>query len=371
MENSAISWSLFVFLGAFSVEGVRIDPPLPRNLFPFIGSEVHNTCHFIGENGQPPLWVKFQKTKKKKEPQNWMNIANTERVYQTNATHGDKTSVTLNIKNVTSEDDTWTYSCVGFHASDSKQIFRLEFAFIVMYKEDLPIAGVVPNHTVSFAETVNFYCSLTHKNNEAKVTIERATFIKNGIPLMSTNDLTQPLVVGNVTGRDGGNYACLLSVKFHKEQTYSITPVSNAYLHVRARFPRNESKVDARVGEDIALNCSAEGYPLNITWKKSKSGLSSVIKATDRFKLEQQCLYCPSILFIQNFSVEDCGEYSCSALGFPGKQVFHVVFKGDQASTPSTVTTAVSPAAGMTAISSSASYLAAFFFAFLKIWGTV
>ena len=49
-------------------------------------------------------------------------------------------------------------------------------------------------------------------------------------------------------------------------------------LTVRARFPRNESKVDARVGEDIALNCSAEGYPLNITWKKSKSGLSSVIK---------------------------------------------------------------------------------------------
>ncbi|KAK2551887.1 Fasciclin-2, partial [Acropora cervicornis] len=345
MENSAISWSLFVFLGTFSVEGVLIGPPLPRNLFPFIGSEVHNTCHFIGEKGQPPLWVKFQK--KKKETQNWMDIANTERVYQTNATHGDKTSVTLNIKNVTSEDDTWTYSC-----------------------EDLPIAGVVPNHTVSFAETVNFYCSLTHKNNEAKVTIERATFIKNGIPLMSTNDLTQPLVVGNVTGRDGGNYACLLSVKFYQEQTYSITPVSNAYLHVRARFPTNESKVDARVGEDIALNCSAEGYPLNITWKKSKSGLSSVIKATDRFKLEQQCLYCPSILFIQNFSVEDYGEYSCSALGFPGKQVFHVVFKGDQASTPSTVTTAVSPAAGTTAISSSASYLAASFFAFLKIWGT-
>lgn len=63
------------------------------------------------------------------------------------------------------------------------------------------------------------------------MTIERATFIKNGIPLMSTNDLTQPLVVGNVTGRDGGNYACLLSVKFYQEQTYSITPVSNAYLH--------------------------------------------------------------------------------------------------------------------------------------------
>ena len=87
---SAVVFCLLLLLSLLlllrsSFVGVRIFPPLPRNLFPFIGSEVHNTCHFIGENGQPPLWVKFQK---KKEPQNWMDIANTERVYQTNATHG-------------------------------------------------------------------------------------------------------------------------------------------------------------------------------------------------------------------------------------------------------------------------------------------
>lgn len=43
--------------------------------------------------------------------------------------------MTLNIKNVTSEDDTWTYSCVGIHASDVKKNFRLGFALIVMYSE--------------------------------------------------------------------------------------------------------------------------------------------------------------------------------------------------------------------------------------------
>jgi len=48
---------------------------------------------------------------------------------------GDKTSVSLNMKNVTAEDDTWTYSCVGFHASDFKQIYRLGFTLIVMYSE--------------------------------------------------------------------------------------------------------------------------------------------------------------------------------------------------------------------------------------------
>ena len=43
---------------------------------------------------------------------------------------------------------------------------------------------------------------------------------------MSTNDLNQPLVA-HVTGREGGNYACLLSVEFHREQANKIA----VYLH--------------------------------------------------------------------------------------------------------------------------------------------
>ena len=46
---------------------------------------------------------------------------------------GDKASVSLNIKNVTEEDGTWKYSCVGFPPGN--QISRLEFTFIVMYSE--------------------------------------------------------------------------------------------------------------------------------------------------------------------------------------------------------------------------------------------
>ena len=63
------------------------------------------------------------------------------------------------------------------------------------------------------------------------MTIQAATFIKNGIAVMSTTDVNQPLVVANVKGREGGNYACLLSVEFHRDQAYNITPVSTAYLH--------------------------------------------------------------------------------------------------------------------------------------------
>ena len=98
-------------------------------------------------------------------------------------------------------------------------------------EEDLPIASVVPNNTVTYGDTVNLYCSLTHKNNEATVTISKAIFLKNGIPVMSTNDLKEPLIVANVTGKDGGKYACFLSVMFYKEHAYNITPTVTAYLH--------------------------------------------------------------------------------------------------------------------------------------------
>lgn len=350
MGNSAFFRIFVVLLGAFSVKGAQIVRPYPKNMFPIVGSEVHTTCISAGKDG-PQEIVKFQR---RRVTGNWLDIAGIERFHQTIKKEGDKATLSLIIKNVTEEDGTWIYGC-NVYSSGGALASSVGFSITVMKKEDLPIASVVPNNTVTYGDTVNLYCSLTHKNNEATVTISKAIFLKNGIPVMSTNDLKEPLIVANVTGKDGGKYACFLSVMFYKEHAYNITPTVTAYLHVRARFPIKESKVVAHAGDSISLNCSAEGYPLNITWTKNKPGSTAAIKADGRVTVKQQCLHCTSILVIQNLTLEDSGKYMCSALDFPGQHVFYVTLRRNL------VSTATSPSL----------CLAAIFPTLLWIWGTV
>ena len=47
---------------------------------------------------------------------------------------------------------------------------------------------------------------------------------------------------------------------------------------VRVHFPIKESKLVAAIGDSVTLVCSAEGYPLNIEWKKNEPGSTAVIK---------------------------------------------------------------------------------------------
>lgn len=47
---------------------------------------------------------------------------------------------------------------------------------------------------------------------------------------------------------------------------------------VRVRFPIKESKLVAVIGDSVILVCSAEGYPLDIEWKKNEPGSTAVIK---------------------------------------------------------------------------------------------
>ena len=47
---------------------------------------------------------------------------------------------------------------------------------------------------------------------------------------------------------------------------------------VRARFPIKQTKLVAVIGDSVALVCSAEGYPLDIEWKKNEPGSAAVIK---------------------------------------------------------------------------------------------
>ena len=95
------------------------------------------------------------------------------------------------------------------------------------------MARVTPNLTVSYGDQVRLYCNLTHKNNKMTAPINKVTFLKNDIPVKQTHDVSQPLILADVTSRDGGTYGCRLLVLLHKLQPYNITTTTTAYLHGR------------------------------------------------------------------------------------------------------------------------------------------
>lgn len=63
---------------------VKILEPKPNNAFAITGSEINFTCIVVGDNGEPPVRVKFQR----KKLLFWQDIPDTDRVYQTNRTEG-------------------------------------------------------------------------------------------------------------------------------------------------------------------------------------------------------------------------------------------------------------------------------------------
>lgn len=61
--------------------------PYPDNVFAISGSTVNFTCIFVGDNGQPPLKVIFQRSRGE-TGKYWFDIPDTKRVFQTNKTAG-------------------------------------------------------------------------------------------------------------------------------------------------------------------------------------------------------------------------------------------------------------------------------------------
>lgn len=96
--------------------------------------------------------------------------------------------------------------------------------------EDLPVARVIPNVTVSYGDSVRLYCNLTHKNNERTTPIDKVTYLRGNNPVKITNDVTQALIFNSVRVSDGGNYVCRIRVLLHSRVPYNVTS-SPGYLH--------------------------------------------------------------------------------------------------------------------------------------------
>lgn len=97
--------------------------------------------------------------------------------------------------------------------------------------EDLPVARVIPNVTVSYGDSVRLYCNLTHKNNELTAPIDTVTYLRGNNTVKITKDITQALIFNSVRVRDGGNYVCRIQVLLHSRSfPYHVTS-SPGYLH--------------------------------------------------------------------------------------------------------------------------------------------
>lgn len=323
MVNRALFCSLVLLACiARTVEAVSIVQPLPDDIYAISGSAVKTTCIFVGNNNQPPLNVTFQRSDE--DEIKWFDIQDSERVFQTNETQGDTTSATLHFTNITVQDDQEKgyYRCIGYSATGGKSD-SLRFTVRVTARDDLPVARVIPNVTASYGDSVRLYCNLTHKNNEKTTPIDEVTYLRDNNPVKVTNDVTQALIFHSVRVRDGGNYVCRIRVKLHSHKPYDVIS-SPGYLHMRVRFPIKESKLVAVIGDSVILVCSAEGYPLDIEWKKNEPGSTAVIKPDSRSD---------SILVIHNATTEDSGNYSCNARDWPGQQYFLVTVNSNSTST--------------------------------------
>lgn len=63
---------------------------LPQNVFAISGSRYNFTCIFVGDNGLPPVRVRFQRRKTLADFRHeWLDIPETETVFQTNKTEGE------------------------------------------------------------------------------------------------------------------------------------------------------------------------------------------------------------------------------------------------------------------------------------------
>lgn len=324
MGNYALLCNL-ILLVHVSMQAVKIIDPLPQNVFAISGSQVNITCIVVGDNGLPPVRVKFQRRKLLPNyEEKWLDIPETETVFQTNKTEGNRITATLYFTNITIEDDTskGRHACIGYSTKGGKGE-RHGFTIHVTAVEDLPVARLIPNITVSYGDSARLYCNLTHDNNEQTTPIKKVTYLKNGKHVKTTTDVNQPLILNSVGTREGGDYRCKITVYLKSLEAYDVTS-SAAYLHVRVRFPISEVKLTADIGDSVAMVCSAEGYPLNIEWRRNFEGKSAIIKPKGRFILQGKCSFCDSILVIQNATAEDSGNYSCSASNGPGQQFFLV-----------------------------------------------
>ena len=128
MQFSYIS-SLFLTGVLFHlISAVEVVDPLPQNAYGITGSQLSFTCIVVGNNGTPPVKVKFQR-KTKEVLSDWFDIPDTDRVFQTNKTEGKLGILSLSSSppsSSSSPSSSSLSSSYTFHKSNDSKYFGVK-----------------------------------------------------------------------------------------------------------------------------------------------------------------------------------------------------------------------------------------------------
>ncbi|XP_074617129.1 muscle M-line assembly protein unc-89-like [Acropora palmata] len=396
MAASKFFLSLMIFLtshGKSRAQNFGIVEPFPDNLYPIEFQAAMVTCVAFDSAGlQTPEKILFVRKNQFAEYTELKSNDNLELTNRTelvvvgegaDATNTIKLFVTLHIRNVTLADDSQygalgRYECHAY-AVNATVSQKHGFSVNVIRQFEIPKVSVSESRTVEHNSSVVIMCNLTEDTiSRQRTPLKRISWYKNGELLQSVRnpdpqvpkDFLSPLDLQSVTVKDGGTYECLVEVLLRKVKNYNISKTTE--LRIAPWFTQPEEDIEFKKfkEETAQFICAAQGNPLEVEWKVHREGEDTVqacINGSDgKYEVKRNGIYDPYYLVIKDLQYTDRGSYycclpsNCSDAVDDNCQRF--VLK---------VTTAISPAAVTTAISPSATYLAAFFLVFLKIWGTV
>ncbi|XP_068740167.1 titin-like [Montipora capricornis] len=238
-----------------------------------------------------------------------------------------KLFVTLNIRNVTLEDDSngklGRYECHAFAVNDSvADAQRHGFTVNVIPVANLPKISVSANRTVKHNSRVEIACNLT-EGKEATTSLKRISWYKNGELFESvrspdpdkTEDTLKPLNLQSVGVRDAGVYTCLLEVVLQHAKNYNISKSMELRIAPWLTPPNEDIEVKRFKDETAQFTCSAKGNPLEVEWKVQKKGQDEVqacINGSDKkYAIKQSGIGEPYILTVSDLKDSDAGYYYC------------------------------------------------------------
>ncbi|XP_068741187.1 basigin-like isoform X1 [Montipora capricornis] len=337
MAVASLILSLAIFLIGHEkarAQNFGIVEPYPENLYPIEFESAKVTCVAFDPTGvktpEKIIFVRISRIQNSVElkPNENLFLENrTEEFRVSDERNATKLFVTLNIRNVTNDDDSdgilGRYECHAFAVNDSvAESKRHGFTVNVIPEADLPQISVSANRTVKHNSLVEIACNLT-EGKKATTSLQWISWYKNGElfervrspdPDQPGGSLT-PLRLPSVGVREAGVYTCLLEVLLQKERNYNISESMELRIAPWLTPPNEDIEVKSFRDEIAQFNCAAKGNPLEVEWKVQKKGKDEVQACINgsngKYEVKRNGPFDPYFLLVKNLQYTDRGFYYC------------------------------------------------------------
>lgn len=307
--------------------------PYPENIDPIEFTSAKVTCVAFDPTGvKTPENISFWRFPRFIDP---VELEPNENVFLENRTeeirvlgggNATKLFVTLNIRNVTTDDDSNSglgrYECHAFAVNDSVPR-KHGFTINVIPVADLPKISVSANRTVKHNSRVEIACNLTEGKEADTASLERISWYKNGELFKhvrlpdpdKTEGTLKPLYIQSAGVRDAGVYTCVLEVVLHQKKNYTISKSMELRIAPWLTPPNEDIEVKSFKDETAQFNCSAKGNPLEVEWKVQKKGKDEVQACINgsngKYEVKRNGPFDPYFLLVKNLQYTDRGFYYC------------------------------------------------------------